>query len=261
MNSKILVLMLAILANSVSQIIKVSKPRKCQMPQIKGLKFTTKGGEGSGHHGHTGGEGGKGKPGGSVAGTGNTVCVALMEKATGYGYFGYMKDIQKKAMIDLGRKIPDEHVEGLKKIKFGPDEIIRENNAQAYYDSDKQMIRSIAGPQQVMAHEIGHHVARHIVGLGKIDKISKGDRRRLRKTTDDTAKLAGIRRKEIIGDSYPDEFFAESYSLWARTSGSAGAGDWVYDGTRWLTGKEVRSNYRSAFPDTAEFLDELFGGR
>ena len=42
------------------------------MIQIRGLKFTYKGGKGSGHHGHTGGEGGKGKPGGSTAGTGTS---------------------------------------------------------------------------------------------------------------------------------------------------------------------------------------------
>ena len=40
------------------------------IPQICGLKFTTKGGKGSGHRGHLGGEGGEGKPGGSRAGRG-----------------------------------------------------------------------------------------------------------------------------------------------------------------------------------------------
>ena len=38
------------------------------MAEIRGLKFTTKGGKGSGHHGHAGGEGGEGRPGGSKPG-------------------------------------------------------------------------------------------------------------------------------------------------------------------------------------------------
>jgi len=211
------------------------------------------GGEHSGHYGHAGRPGSVG--GSAPSGQSFTICANLMKNATGYGYFDkWRRDLSKEFMLELGQKIPDSHVESLDKISFGSDEILRDGG-QAYYDPNTQQIRSITDAPQTIAHEIGHHVAHKVVGLGKVERLTKSDWSKLKGMSNEETVVMGIRRKEIIGDPYPSEFFAESYSLWARGYSEPNT---KLRGER--TFGITMDNYRNAFPETANLLDSLFGG-
>lgn len=180
--------------------------------------------------------------------------MAFFMGATGIGETEF-PDHTRKTLREMGENVPAEHVEGLRSLGLGADETTRELGCFGYYDPSKRKIQCITDNKQVLAHELGHHVGETIVGRSNMKEVAGDWRKALtrdeRVLRDEYGLRKGVFSKSGRNRS-PDEFFAESYALWARghrTPSKTIAG---------RTFGEMMDSYRADFPETSTLLDDLF---
>ncbi|MBC8459792.1 MAG: hypothetical protein H8D67_17510 [Deltaproteobacteria bacterium] len=206
------------------------------------VKIVFKGGPGSGNIGHAGRAGIHGE---SDAMSGYGARLRRIDGWTG------LSDDKKREWAAAANGVPDSHSAHLYGIAIN-DALLEKDGASGEYwpleGAGFIQLHSQNSTGMTIAHEMGHHIETvylireykdtvyrdftNAIGLGEVYGAI------------DAIQVAGLRGYSLKSSS---EFWADSYSVWARgRQGDRGC-------------KGFQDNYRVLFPDTAKILDDLFG--
>lgn len=194
---------------------------------------------GSGHHGHAGRPG---YVGGSAAGSG------LAKSLPGIQGYSELDKFTRDELRMGANAIPDRHFEGAE-IQLDA-ERIESFGARACgeYNPDTGVIT--LHPDLVdgmtLTHEVGHHVWHSGQVGGDLQKSVDAEWERGFKLSPDEMRAVGMRGRNWALGSGLDEFWADSYSLWARGKRAPGLA------------RDVQGRFSMQFPETAKILDNLF---